>query len=302
MSTTQEGKGRENTTAKKGRSGKTTRPNRRTTSFSFTSLLVTEPLFLKCCALVFEATGLKHLWDGVLMVSRERGPAEPRSMYSWSRRRRDRDRRHAISQAQAQSNELKRLLWHRPRDDVAGATGQADVHYVAPETTQTGCGDPPSATPSCDTSPKLSETANLQVNALDWGSIDLTSSSLESISYVGRSSVDATSNTESGDPLSAAPSGCTCSKLGETAKLEVNTFASETGNFELTGRGLESISCLGNDDPPRAALLSYIGSKLSEDPPSAAPSGYRGSKLGETVGLNTFASDTGSLDSEGSNL
>ena len=151
----------------------------------------------------------------------------------------------------------------------------------------TGCGDA-SATPSCDTSLKLSETTNLQVNTLDVGSIDLTSSCLESVSYVGMSSVDATSNTESGDPLSAAPSGYTCS-----------TFASETGNFELTGRGLESISCLGNDDTPRAAPLSYTGSKWSEDPPSAAPTG---SKLGETVGLNTFASDAGSLASEGSNL
>ena len=232
------------------------------------------------------------------MVSRERGPAEPRSMHSRSRRRRDRDRRHAIFQAQAQSYELKRFLWHRPRDDVAGATGQGDVSYVPPETMHSGCGDPPSATPSCDTSPKLNGTTNL----LDGGSIDLTSSGLESISYVGRSSVDATSNTESGDPLSDAPSGYTCSKLGETAKLEVHTFASDTGNFELTGRGLESISCLGNDDPRRAAPLSYTGSKLSEDPPSATPSGYTGSKLGETVGLNTFASDTGSLDSEGSNL
>ena len=188
------------------------------------------------------------------MVARERGPVEPRSMYSRSRRRRDRDRRHAILQAQAQSYVLKRLLWHRPRDDVAGATGQGDVSYVAPET------------------------------------IDLTSSSLESISYVGMSSVDVTSNTESGDPLSAAPSGYTgsklgetvgldmfasgtgsldsegsnpesightCSKLGETANLEVNTFASETCNFKLTGRVLESISCLGKDDPPRAASLSH---------------------------------------------
>ena len=40
----------------------------------------------------------------------------------------------------------------------------------------------------------------------------------------------------------------------------------------------------------------------SEDPPSAAPSGYTGSILSETVGLNTFASDTGSLDSEGSTV
>ena len=57
------------------------------------------------------------------MVPSERGPAEPRSMYSKSRRRRDRDRRCAILQAQAMSCVLKRLLWHRPRDDVAGATG-----------------------------------------------------------------------------------------------------------------------------------------------------------------------------------
>ena len=73
-----------------------------------------------------------------------------------------------------------------------------------------------------------------------------------------------------------------CSKLVETANLEVNTFASKTGDFELTGRGKESISCLRNDDAPRAAPLSYTGSKLSEDPPSAAPSGYTGSKLSET--------------------
>ena len=59
--------------------------------------------------------------------------------------------------------------------------------------------------------------------------------------------------------------------------------------------GLESISCMGNHDPPRAAPLSYTGSKMSEDPPSAALAGYTGLKLGETVGLNTFASDTGSL-------
>ena len=139
---------------------------------------------------------------------------------------------------------------------------------------------------------------NLQANTLDGGNIDSTSSGQESISHVERSSVDATSNTESGDPLSAAPSGYTCSKLGETTTLEVHTFASERGNFELTSRCLES--CLGNDDPSRAAPLSYTGS--SEDPSSAAPSGNTGSKLGETVGLNTFAGDTGNSDSNGSNL
>ena len=40
---------------------------------------------------------------------------------------------------------------------------------------------------------------------------------------------------------------------------------------------------------------------MSEDPPSAAPSSYTGSKLSETVGLNKFASNVGSFDSEGSN-
>ena len=61
-----------------------------------------------------------------------------------------------------QSYGLKKLPWHRPLDVVAGATGQGDVD-------ETGCGDPPSAAPSCDTSPKLSETMNLQVNVLDGG-------------------------------------------------------------------------------------------------------------------------------------
>ena len=58
--------------------------------------------------------------------SRERGPAEPRSTFSRSRRRREPDRRRAILQAQAQSYVLKRLLWHRPRDVVAGATGHIE--------------------------------------------------------------------------------------------------------------------------------------------------------------------------------
>ena len=162
-------------------------------------------------------------------------------MHSRSRRRRDRDRRHAILRAQAQSYGLKRLIWHR-------AKGNVDVE--APETMHTGCGDLPSAS-----SPRSSEMMNLQANTLDGGSIDLTSSGLESISHVERSSVDATSNTESGDPLSAAPPGDTCSKFGETAKLEVNFFVSETGIFELTSRGLES--CLGNGGFPRAAPLGY---------------------------------------------
>ena len=48
-------------------------------------------LFLECCALVSEAKA-----SFACGFSSERGPAEPRSMQSRSRRRRDRDRRHAI--------------------------------------------------------------------------------------------------------------------------------------------------------------------------------------------------------------
>ena len=59
------------------------------------------------------------------------------------------------------------------------------------------------------------------------------------------SSVCATTCTGSGDPPSPAPFGYTGSKLGEIVNLKVNTFASEVGSFDLRGRGLESISCLG---------------------------------------------------------
>ena len=160
------------------------------------------------------------------MVSRERGPAEPRSMYSRSRRRRDRDRRHAILQAQAQSYVPKRLLWHRPRDDVAGATGQGNVSYVAPET------------------------------------IDLTSSGLESISYVGMSAVDVMSNTESGAPLSAPPSGYTGSKLGETVGL--NVFTSDTGSLDSEGSIPEPIPCLGKSFTYDAPVVSPADAQASE--------------------------------------
>ena len=33
--------------------------------------------------------------------------------------------------------------------------------------------------------------------------------------------------------------------MGETVNLKVNSFDSEAGSFDLTGSGLESISCLG---------------------------------------------------------
>ena len=50
--------------------------------------------------------------------------------------------------------------------------------------------------------------------------------------------------------------------VGEIVNLEVNTFASETSDFELTGRGLEFIPCLGNDDSPKAAPLSLHRIKI----------------------------------------
>ena len=135
----------------------------------------------------------------------ESGPAEPRGMHSRSRRRRDRNRRHASLRAQAQSYGLKRRIWHIPRDNVAGATGQGNVDAL--ETMHTGCGDLPS-----DTSPRSSETMNLQANTLDGGSIDLTNSGLESISHVERSSVDATSKQNEVE----ASSPTTCHLLGTT--------------------------------------------------------------------------------------
>merc|ERR1712209_108032 len=91
------------------------------------------------------------------------------------------------------------------------------------------------------------------------GTIDVTGSGLESISCLGKSfvrvevplvrsscsSVGATTCTGSGDPPSAVPFCYTGSKLGETVNLKVNSFDSEAGSFDLTGSGLESISCLG---------------------------------------------------------
>merc|ERR1712243_172364 len=50
----------------------------------------------------------------------------------------------------------------------------------------------------------------------------------------------------------------TGSKLGETLNLKVNSFDSEAGSFDLTGSGLESISCLGKS-------FSKSGQDLSVD-------------------------------------
>ena len=146
-------------------------------------------------------------------------------------------------------------------------------------------GNPPDAALPCYTSPKLSETTNTLDG--ETGSFDLAGNGMKAISDGGTNSVVKTTYTGSEDPPSAAPSCYTCSKFGETANVKANTFHGDTGNFELTGSGLESISCSGN-----------------EDPPSAAPSDYTGPKLRETVNVtvNTFASETGSFELTGSGL
>ena len=58
-------------------------------------------------------------------------------------------------------------------------------------------------------------------------------------------SVGATTCTGKENPPSAIPFCYTGSKLGERVNLKVNSFDSEAGSFDLTGSGLESISCLG---------------------------------------------------------
>ena len=66
----------------------------------------------------------------------------------------------------------------------------------------------------------------------------------------------------------AAPYCYTGSELSETVKLKGNTFDSETGGFNLTGSGLDSISCL------RVSSVGATTCTGSGDPPSAAPSCY----------------------------
>ena len=140
------------------------------------------------------------------MVSSERGPAEPCSMNSRSRRRRDRDRRCAILQAQAKSHVLKRLLWHGPRDDFVGATGPA---------------------PSCYTGSKLSETAYWTVDngtaSLEW---------VDSGMGLRLSPVGAKTYTERGDPHGIVLACHTCSKWSDTVKLKGKIFARKKGNFD----------------------------------------------------------------------
>ena len=215
----------------------------------------------------------------------------------------------------------KELWWRRrPRRVPHGCGDESiapalQVSEVALETMYTGWGDPPDAALPCYTSPKLSETTNLKVNTLDseTGSFDLAGSGMKAISYGRTSSVVKTTYTGSEDPPSAAPSCYTCSKFGETANVKANTFDVDTGNFELTGSGLESISCSGNEAPPSAAPSDYTGPKLRETvivtvntfASEAGSLGLTGSGLeSETVNLkvNTIVSDTGSFDLMGSGL
>ena len=157
---------------------------------------------------------------------------------------------------------LKPLFWHRPRDDVARATGQrvADEKVVGQEASSA------SAAPSCYTGPKSSETVKLKDKTFDaalssctsskiketvYLNVDSATSSLElmgsradSISCLRSSPVGVTTYTESGDPPSTVSACHTSSKWGKTVNLKVNIFASRTCNSDLTDCDLESISCL----------------------------------------------------------
>ena len=138
---------------------------------------------------------------------------------------------------------LKRLLWHRPRDDVAGATSLAPSCYTGSklkETVKSEDNTVDTALSSC-TSSKSSETAYLIVDT-GTGSLQWMGSGPDSVSYLRRSSVGETAYTGSGDPSCAAP---ICSELRETVNSEVNTSVSEMGNFDLMDSSLESIPCSG---------------------------------------------------------
>ena len=156
----------------------------------------------------------------------------------------------SFNQAEAQSYVLKRLLRHRPRDVVAGATGQGDADETIVELEASSA----SAAPSCHTGSELSETVKSKGNTFEaalssstisklsetvclnvdseTGSLELMGSGLDSISCFRLSPVGATTYTESGDPPSAAPACHTVSKLTKTVNLKVNTFANNTGNFD----------------------------------------------------------------------
>ena len=140
------------------------------------------------------------------MVSSERGPAETRSTDSKSRRRRDRDRRWAILQAQARSYVLKRLLWHRPRDDVAGATGPDPLWYT---------GSKPGGTAPSD--------VDNGTDSIKWVDKGIGS---------GWSPIGVTTNTESGGPHNIILACHTRSKFTDTVKLREIMFTRKTFFFD----------------------------------------------------------------------
>ena len=111
----------------------------------------------------------------------------------------------AILPAQAKSYVLKRLLWHRPRDDVAGATGPA---------------------PSCYTGSKLSETALLIVDN-GTGSIGWVDNGMG----LRWSPVGVTTHTEFGDPHSIVLACYTISKWSNTVTLKGKYMYQENGRF-----------------------------------------------------------------------
>merc|ERR1712012_1014524 len=144
--------------------------------------------------------------------------------------------------------------------------------------------------------------------------------------------------TGSDDPSASVPFCYSGAALGETVDVKVDSFTNEAGTIDITGSGLESISCLGKsfsksgqdlsvdlsdcvddihatvsksfirvDVPLVRSSCSSVGSTTctgSGDPPSAVPFCYTGSKLGETVNLkvNSFDSEAGSFDLTGSGL
>ena len=150
------------------------------------------------------------------------------------------------------SNVLKQILWRRPWDVVAGATGQGEVEETIVELEVSSASAAPSfytdsklsetvklkgdtfdaALSSC-TSSKLSKTANLNVDS-ETGSFELMGSGLDSISCLRLGPVGVTTYTESGNPPSTVPACHTSSKWSKTVTSKVNIFASKTGNLDLT--------------------------------------------------------------------
>ena len=79
----------------------------------------------------------------------------------------------------------------------------------------------------------------------------------------------------------------TRSKLGETANLVVNTFASDTGSLDSEGGNLESIHCLGKPFTNDAPVAS---------PADAQPSERLYKTLPSTLGLLALVVDAAPCD------